>query len=99
MVNTRRPFSNGSITTQEVVAEMKEKILLTLTAGVVVLILCWGVTAIASSHNTMQPTVVNLDSEEITVDVSYDLSGIKLIPERAERLDRIPNARRAKLNR
>ena len=66
--------------------------------GLVIIILCLAAVALASSYNTV-PEVIEDVGTSVKVDMTTDLSGVKLIPEREKRLQAIPNAPRAKTNR
>lgn len=78
--------------------KMKRYLIITVVSAAI-LLLCLALAAMASYQIYDEPVVIEAPGTEITVDATTDLSGIKVITERQERLDKITNARRADINR
>ena len=78
---------------------MKPKTSFILIIVAAMFILCCAVMALASSHNNLMPKVIENAGISKTVQATKDLSGINVIPERAERLQDIPKTSRATINR
>jgi len=78
---------------------MKQRLIILIMVFAVILILGWALAAVASSRTALTPTVIEADGVTTTVDLSYDLSGIQIVPERAERLHKIPPAPKADIER
>ena len=75
---------------------MKERILMAIIGFIVILLLSWGVTAVASSFNmgTLSTAVVDVDYKTINVEES-ESSDIGIVEERTETPDMsgLPKAR------
>lgn len=70
---------------------MTERIMMLIIALVVILILSWGVTAMASSFNTAVPTVAHHEFDKATVQPESDTSGIIMD---ATRVNKVPEGLR-----
>ena len=98
MIKLKPQYLNGLITTPEEVVKVKRNLII-LIVSAAILVFCLAMVAGASYHKISEPIIVEDTGTSISVDATTDLSGIKVVAERKERLDKLPSAPQAEINR